>query len=147
MAAITPKVFLEFLHLAGIIIGLGAVTVVDTMGFISRNSKKWTQVTIDAHHVTKPLIWLGIALIVPTWLLRLYIYPIGSIASWKTGLLAAMILNGCFLSFYVSPYLDGLKGKDELVSKRLKRKITVSAIISFLSWWSFVFLTVVSKAF
>ena len=44
----------EFFHLAGIIIGLGAVTVIDTMGFISRKSKEWTQVTVKAHHVTKP---------------------------------------------------------------------------------------------
>jgi hypothetical protein len=51
-----------FLLLAGFIIGLGAVTVIDIHGFLGRRSSYWTEATTRAHKVTKPLIWLGIAL-------------------------------------------------------------------------------------
>ncbi len=143
MAVITPDILMDFFHMAGIIIGLGAVTVVDTMGMLSRNSRKWTQITVDAHHVTKPLIWLGIGIIALTWVIKMHLGVFNTIAYWKTGLLALMVLNGCFLSFYVSPYLDSLRGTGKLVSDRMKMKITTSAVVSFLSWWSFVFITVV----
>jgi hypothetical protein len=52
-----------FLILSGYIIGLGSVTVIDTLGFLARKSTYWTESTIRAHKVTKPLIWLGLFLI------------------------------------------------------------------------------------
>lgn len=57
---------LLFFHFVGIIIALGAVTVIDTMGFFSRHNKKKTQDTIFAHHTTKPLIWLGTVIVLVT---------------------------------------------------------------------------------
>ncbi len=44
---------------AGLIVGLGAVTVIDLHGFLGRKSPYWAEATTRAHHVTKPLIWLG----------------------------------------------------------------------------------------
>ena len=131
--------FAQFFHLAGIIIGLGAVTVIDTMGFISRNSKQWTQVTIKAHHVTKPLIWLGTSIMILSWFFLYQSTPLDKI---KSLLMFIMILNGIFLSFYVSPALDKLSGKKILLPKALQLKITASFIISFSSWWGLVWITV-----
>jgi hypothetical protein len=128
-----------FFHLAGLIIGLGAVTVIDIMGFISRKSKIWTDTTISAHHVTKPLIWLGTFLLVITWI---FLYDNSTLSNIKSLLLLIMILNGSFLSFYISPKLDKLKNKKALLPKYLQNKIAGSMIISFLSWWIFVLLTV-----
>jgi len=51
-----------FLFIAGFIIGLGAVTVIDLHGFLGRKSSYWTEATIRTHKVTKPLIWIGILL-------------------------------------------------------------------------------------
>lgn len=51
-----------FLFIAGFIIGLGAVTVIDIHGFLGRKSSYWTEATIRTHKVTKPLIWLGMSL-------------------------------------------------------------------------------------
>jgi hypothetical protein len=48
-----------FTFIAGLIIGLGAVTVIDIHGFIARRSLYWTRATISAHKVTKPMIWVG----------------------------------------------------------------------------------------
>lgn len=133
--------WLLFFHLAGIIIGLGAVTVIDTLGFVSRKSKKWTQTTIEAHHVTKPLIWLGTIIVLATWI---FMFENNSVSIAKTIILSILILNGIFLSSYISPRLDKLSGKNKLLPSHIQAKITGSFIISFTGWWLFVLLTVVS---
>ncbi len=132
-------VIFEFIHIAGIIIGLGAVTVIDTMGFISRKSKEWTQVTIKAHHVTKPLIWLGTLLMLFSWL---FLYAGGYWEIVKSVIIGILILNGLFLSFYISPRLDRLYGNRTLIPSRLQLLITGSFLVSFTGWWILVYLTV-----
>ena len=134
--------WLLFFHLAGIIIGLGAVTVIDTMGFFSRKDKKKTQDTIAAHHTTKPLIWLGTIIVLITWIFMLKGNSFSGIYLWKSILLIVMLLNGSFLSFVISPALNKLIGKKVLLPNSLQVKIAISLIISFVSWWSFVALTV-----
>jgi hypothetical protein len=129
----------QFIHFAGIIIGLGAVTVIDWMGFISRKSKEWTQVTIKAHHVTKPLIWVGTILLALSWI---FLFSGTLFDIIKTILIFILIINGSFLSFYISPKLDGLYGKNTLLPKKLQTQIAISMIISFLSWWSLVLLSI-----
>ena len=136
--------WLLFFHFVGIIIGLGAVTVIDTMGFFSKRDNKKTQDTISAHHTTKPLIWIGTIIVLITWIWILIQDGFGFIQNIKSFLLIIMILNGSFLSFYVSPRLDKLIGKKVILPKTLQTKITISFIISFVSWWSFVILTIAS---
>ena len=120
-----------FIIISGYIIGLGAITVIDILGFLGRKSSYWTEATIRAHKVTKPLIWMGIfLLLIGYYLLNLpnyflYIYTL-------------LILNGIFLTFYVSPYLLKMesKGKQkELLPNTLQNKIFISFIFSFLGWW------------
>jgi hypothetical protein len=135
---------ISFFHFVGIIIALGAVTVIDTMGFFSRNDKKKTQGTIAAHHTTKPLIWLGTVIVLVTWVLMIWGQKLEGIYLWKSLLLVVMILNGVFLSFVISPALDKLIGKSQLLSFGLQIKISISLVISFISWWSFVGLSVLS---
>jgi hypothetical protein len=133
-------VLIEFIHFAGIIIALGAVTVIDTMGFISKKSKEWTQVTIKVHHVTKPLIWIGTLLIIISWL---FLFDGTRLDIIKSILMGVLLLNGLFLSFYVSPRLDQLYGKKTLLSNKFQIKIMISMPISFISWWSLVLITVI----
>jgi hypothetical protein len=131
------NIFPLFLIISGYIIGLGAVTVIDTLGFLGRKSSYWTETTIRAHKVTKPLIWLGIFLI----LIGSYFYK--NLNPYLIYFYLVLILNGLFLSFYVSPILlereKSGKGK-ELLPKNLQIKITISFIISFLTWWGSLFL-------
>ena len=126
-----------FLIIAGYVIGLGAVTVIDTLGFLGRKSSYWTEATIRAHKVTKPLIWLGIFLI----LIGSYFYK--NLNSNLIYFFIILILNGIFLSFYISPILldREKRGKQkELLPINLQVKITISFIISFLTWWGSLFL-------
>lgn len=136
--------WLLFSHFVGIIIGLGAVTVIDVMGFFSRRNVKKTQDTIYAHHTTKPLIWIGTIIVLVTWILILFSknFNIGFVESLKTILLGIMILNGSFLSFVISPELDKRIGVKKLLPQKLQIKVAISLVISFLSWWSFVLLSV-----
>jgi len=121
-----------FLIISGYIIGLGAVTVIDILGFLGRKSAYWTEATIRTHKVTKPLIWIGLSLI----LLGSYFYK--NLNPNLIYFYIVLILNGIFLSFYVSPILleREKKGKiKEIIPASLQNKIFVSFIISFLSWW------------
>jgi len=134
-----------FIFLAGFIIGLGAVTVIDLHGFLSRKSHYWTEATTRTHKVTKPLIWVGLLLVI-----------IGALITYrKIGLIGIplcqaiigifLVINGLFLSFRVSPFLlkrekEGRSG--ELLPSSWQVKITISFIISFLGWWSALFLLV-----
>lgn len=134
-----------FLLLAGFVIGLGAVTVIDLHGFLGRKSEYWTEATTRAHKVTKPLIWLGTLLATIGGVIYYRTSGLSSTATFHLVLLIIMVLNGLFLTFRVSPFL--LKQEREgnaqkLLPKTLQRKITVSFVVSFVSWWSALFLLV-----
>ncbi len=128
-----------FFTIAGFIVGLGAVTVIDIHGFLGRTSSYWTQTTIRAHKITKPLIWLGTIVVC-----------VGSTALyWNDGftrmhiiqscIAVMLIFNGCFLSFWLSPRLlerERETRDTELLPKAWQRAITVSFLFSFFGWWS-----------
>ncbi len=135
-----------FLFIAGFVVGLGAVTVVDIHGFLGRKSKYWTEATTRTHKVTKPLIWIGITLVLIGGIIFYRNEGFTLIPQIQLALVAILILNGLFLSFYVSPFLlqREKEGKaSELLPFSLQKKITLSFIISFLDWWSSLLLLVV----
>ena len=144
-----------FILLAGFIIGLGAVTVIDICGFLGRKSPYWNETTIRVHKVTKPLIWVGTILVVIGGILMYKDVPIlpGAGTSFTayiplihTIAAVCLILNGCFLSFWLSPRLlkrerDGLSR--EVLPASLQRKVAVSLIVSDIGWWGSLILLVV----
>jgi hypothetical protein len=128
-----------FLFMAGFVIGLGAVTVIDIHGFLGRKSAYWTEATTRTHKVTKPMIWAGIGLAIFGGLIFYHSQPLSGIPLAHAVIAAALVLNGCFLSFWVSPRLlerekQGRAG--ELLPQSWQNKIMVSLIISDLGWWS-----------
>ncbi len=128
-----------FVTIAGFVIGLGAVTVIDIHGFLGRTSPYWTEATTRTHKVTKPLIWYGMMLvIVGTYLLfREGLFDMNTYVHMLV-VQSIMILNGRFLSFVVSPHLlERERGgrASELLDSRLHIKIAFSFIVSFVSWW------------
>ena len=127
-----------FILIAGYIVGLGAVTVIDLHGFLGRKSSYWTRATISTHKVTKPLIWLGIALVVVGTYLFYGRYSVDAYFVIHWVILLALIFNGIFLSFWVSPKLleRERQGKEgELLPQQMQNAIFVSFIISFVGWW------------
>lgn len=134
-----------FLFLVGFVVGMGAVTVIDVHGLLGRKSRYWTETTIRAHKVTKPLIWIGVSFAVIGGFI---FYRDASLAGIPLihGIIAAvLLLNGAFLSFYVSPVLlrREREGKArELLPASLKRKIILSLVVSDICWWLALFLLV-----
>jgi len=127
-----------FVMLAGFIIGLGAVTVIDIHGFLGRTSHYWTEATTRTHKVTKPMIWAGIVLVVIGGGVLYRGEAFAGIPLIHTAIAGLLILNGIFLSFYVSPFLLAREreGKQaELLPQSLQNKIVVSLLISDLGWW------------
>jgi len=134
-----------FLFIAGFIIGLGAVTVIDLHGFLGRKSSYWTEATIRTHKVTKPLIWIGILLAILGGLITYRDIGFSGISFIHAVLAVVLILNGLFLSFWVSPRLLMMEkeGKArELLPLDLQMKIAMSFSISVIGWWSSLFLLV-----
>ena len=124
--------------IAGYVIGLGAVTVIDIHGFLGRRSSYWTEATIRTHKVTKPLIWIGTVLILSGTLWFYKDSLDSSIPFIHWGIMAILVGNGLFLTFTVSNFLlkqerEG-RGK-ELLPMSLQKRIIVHSIVSFLGWW------------
>jgi predicted cobalt transporter CbtA len=127
-----------FILIAGFIIGLGSVTVIDIHGFLGRKSSYWTEATIRTHKVTKPLIWLGTILAIIGGLIFYRNESLSNIPYYHALIACVLIINGIFLSFYVSPFLlkQEREGKQsELLPSSLQNKIIVSLIFSDIGWW------------
>ena len=127
-----------FILFAGFVIGLGAVTVIDLHGFMGRKSSYWTVATTRTHKITKPLIWVGMVLVIIGGAMLYRGVPMNGILLFHVISVPIMILNGIFLSFSVSPYLlkREKEGSDaELLPASWQNKITASFILSFISWW------------
>lgn len=134
-----------FLFIAGFIIGLGAVTVIDVHGFLGRKSSYWTEATIRTHKVTKPLIWIGMFLAIGGGIIFYTSVGFSSVSIVQAVLATILIANGSFLSFYVSPRLIEREAKrkaGEILPVDLQRKIAISFIISVVGWWLSLFLLV-----
>lgn len=127
-----------FILISGFIIGLGAVTVIDLHGFLGRKSSYWTEATTRTHKVTKPMIWAGILLAIVGGVIFLRNQPFWGIPMYLAIIALALILNGLFLSFRVSPYIlrrekEGKSG--ELLPNSWQRKIMLSLVLSDIGWW------------
>lgn len=135
-----------FLFLAGFVIGLGAVTVIDIHGFLGRRSSYWTEATTRTHKVTKPMIWAGISLAVLGGFIFYRAQSFSGTPLMHAVIALVLILNGYFLSFKVSPFLlkrekEGRSG--ELLPPPWQKKIMASLIVSDIGWWGGLFLLVV----
>lgn len=127
-----------FIMISGFVVGLGAVTVIDIHGFLGRKSSYWTQATIRTHKVTKPMIWVGTILVIIGGFIFYRNVPFVGIPMYHAIIAGILILNGVFLTFYVSPFLLKMEssGQDtQILPQKLQNKIIVSLIISDIGWW------------
>jgi hypothetical protein len=135
-----------FVCIAGFVLGLGAVTVIDLHGFLGRKSAYWTEATTRTHKVTKPLIWAGITLALVGGSILYRAETQSVIPLIQLGISVLLIVNGIFLSFWVSPFLLARERQgraQELLPNAWQQRIVISFIISFLGWWSALLLLVI----
>jgi uncharacterized membrane protein YedE/YeeE len=127
-----------FVLIAGFIIGLGAVTVIDIHGFLGRKSNYWTLATTRTHKITKPMIWVGITLTIIGGILFFRNEAFIGVPMYLAIIAFVLILNGFFLSLRVSPYLlqRENEGKaSEILPNLWQKKIIASLIFSDIGWW------------
>lgn len=134
-----------FLFITGFVVGLGAVTVIDIHGLLGRTSSYWTEATTRTHKVTKPMIWVGMFLCILGGLLFYRDVGFTGIPRLHAFIALALLINGYFLSFKVSPFLlqrekEGKSG--ELLPQSFQNKIIFSLIISDVGWWGALVLLV-----
>lgn len=125
--------------ITGFVIGLGAVTVIESLGFLGQRSGYWTEATIRTHKVTKPLIWLGLTIATIGGVFYYSIIGVSSVTIVHVVLLTMAIVNGSWLTFWVSPRLleRERQGKSkEILPKTWKTVITLSFLVSMVTWWS-----------
>lgn len=135
-----------FLLLAGFVVGLGAVTVIDIHGFLGRTSSYWTEATTRTHKVTKPMIWAGTLLAIVGGFIFYRAHGFSGIPLIHAFIALALIVNGSFLSFSVSPFMlkrerEGRSG--ELLPAAWQKRIMLSLIVSDIGWWGGLLLLVV----
>lgn len=129
-----------FVTIVGFVVGLGAVTVIDIHGVLGKRSAYWRAAAVRTHKVTKPLIWVGSGLVGLGYLLSA---QQGVAISPLWYIYAVLILNGCFLSFVISPKLiaNEKAGKPEAeLPSSWQGLIIISTIISFAGWWPSLFI-------
>lgn len=139
-------VFGLFIFIAGFIIGLGAVTVIDIHGFLGRKSTYWTEATTRTHKVTKPMIWAGISLTIIGGLIFYRNDEVSLIPLTHLLIAIVLIINGYFLSFKVSPFLlqrEKEGRSNELLPESWQNKIMISLIFSDIGWWGSLLLLVI----
>ena len=132
-----------FLFMAGFVVGLGAVSVIDVHGLLARRSTYWTETTIRAHKVTKPMIWAGLALALAGACITYRVSGLSGVAVFQLALGVLLVLNGLYLTFRVSPALLKREREGEaaaLLPLVLQSKIAASFVVSFVGWWSSLFL-------
>lgn len=135
-----------FLFLAGFVIGLGAVTVIDIHGFLGRKSSYWTEATTRTHKVTKPMIWIGITLVIIGGFMFYRAESFAGIPLVHAVIALVLIANGWFLSFKVSPFLlqrERENRSGELLPSFWQNRIIVGLIVSDIGWWGALLLLVV----
>jgi len=117
-----------FIHLVSLIVGFGAVVVIDTVGLLWLRKKVKLAFVTQVAGITQRLIWIGwFGLVISgTVLLGLKGWPLSDLTKLKLFLVAMLGANGIFLHF--------IKKEFELGRVPLGR-MTLATIISQIGWW------------
>ncbi len=131
------NVLMNFLHLAGIVLGLGAISIIFLSGSILVRAGKMSPKAINVYYVTKPLVLAGIVLTGITWMLLYAQNPESLIGTVKSVMLGALFILALALALFVNPKPDEKTDKSNV---KLHGPIV---LLSFLGWWLLLLLTVV----
>ncbi|OGZ46954.1 MAG: hypothetical protein A3J54_01955 [Candidatus Ryanbacteria bacterium RIFCSPHIGHO2_02_FULL_45_13b] len=122
-------------HLASLIVGMGAVVVIDVFGFLWLFKKIKTTFIIRVAHITQRLIWIGWAGLVLSGIgliiLKGYIDNLTMIKLYFVALIGA---NGIFLHT-IKKALENLSDRTAMPSWLMFR-IGFATILSQIGWWS-----------
>ncbi len=144
-AVTDPYVLIRFIHLAGAIIAVGAVTVTDSLLLLLHFKKSFAPVFAKLSSELSLLVWKGLFLLSGSGIYLVLSDPgivHSGVFQLKMGLVAVIFLNGIILNERVTPRFRKVSKnwEDEEVRDRFERNAGIFALISLLGWWSIIFL-------
>src|SRR3989338_9444425 len=123
-----------FVHLASLIIGFGAVLVIDTFGLLMLLGKQPLEQVKKVARVTQMLIWIGWGGMVVSGVNLIWLKGyVDNLTKIKLFFVLAVGLNGIFLHF-ISKSMQNISD-DRQTPKLLKFRIGLATVISQLGWW------------
>lgn len=129
----TYHIFL-FIHLISLVVGFGAVVVIDTCGFLWLIKKIKLSFVEKVARITQPLIWTGWSFLVLSGIpLIIMKGTISGLTTIKIFLVLLLGLNGLYLHI-IKKGLKGVTNNDN-IPKILKFRITFATTISQIGWW------------
>ncbi|GEM_PF-1616574 len=132
-----PYYFLLFGHLISLVVGFGAVIVIDTFGLLWLARMWGVDLTLVRRvaNITQRLIWIGFTGLILTGIPMLYINgTVSDMTIIKLSLVAMIGLNGVFLHF-IKKMLDALGEDITDVPAKVYFRISLASAISQIGWW------------
>lgn len=130
-----------FAMLAGLILGLGSVSVIDLLGLRGVRSAYWTETAIRASKATTPLTWAGVGVFLAGSLVLYRETGFSGVATFQELLLLIIIVNGLWLTFRISPKVAAFEGTGKTLPAKLQRRVIGHFGVSFVAWWGIAGLT------
>lgn len=132
------------MHIAGVVIAVGAVTVTDGFLALFHLRKGFGKVVVRTAPVLSLIVWVGFLLIAVSGAVFVlqgrpdYGDPYFLL---KMGLTAVLFLNGLVLNEYVTPRFIELS-EDQVYDfpTRFERIAAAAAFVSVTGWWTVLFL-------
>lgn len=122
-----------FIHLVSLVIGFGAVIVIDTFGLLWFLKKVKIELVNSVANITQRLIWVGwCGLVISGTILLLYKGSIDSLTTIKLFLVLMLGLNGIFLHF-IKKSFEKLQGDN--IPPIIMFRMSLASAISQLGWW------------
>lgn len=130
----TPFYIFLFIHVVSLIVGFGAVIVIDTFGLLMLLKRVPLQMPQKVANITQPLIWLGWTGLVVSGIFLLNIKgAISGITVLKLFFVIMLGLNGIFLHF-IKKALDSFQSLEQ-IPNIWKFRIGLASLISQTGWW------------
>ena len=125
---------LAFIHLISLVVGFGAVIVVDTFGLLWVLKKVSLQTVNQTANITQRLIWLGwLGLVISGTTLVVMRGSVSNITMVKIFFVAMLGVNGILLHL-IKKNFDKLVDMEHIPAI-YKFRITLASTISQLGWW------------
>jgi hypothetical protein len=122
-----------FAHLAALVVGLGAVIVIDWLGILwALGRRTFVEVTQTAFTVNG-LIWAGFTVLVVSGAL-LEPNTASALTRLKLGMVLVIAING----LHAHTLAPGLRAARDDVSPDLLARAAATAVVSQLGWWTAV---------
>ncbi len=122
-----------FVHILSVILGFGAVIVVDVFGVLWMLKKVHLAQVIAVAKVTQMLIWIGwLGAVISGYILMQEFTRIPNLVWFKIFLVVLLGVNGVFLH-YIKVALEKISGDN--ISNELKFRIGFGSFISQIGWW------------